>query len=185
MRDYDIDQLKKNDPRLYVEKMLTYGIFHDMKIEKELLWIKTITKQKLYDRNIFECAYFDDHILKCEFTRYPKSLKKSKKYNSLLVDSMQDCIVNKIMCLYDRTDPKDFVDLFIWCETFTLLKRKQHINLVEKKFGVRITEWSFALACKKVDSIKQLPQMVTPCSLSQLQSFFHSLAYNLWSHILK
>lgn len=37
MRDYDIDQLKKNDPRLYVEKMLTYGIFHDMKIEKELL----------------------------------------------------------------------------------------------------------------------------------------------------
>lgn len=37
MRDYNIQELKKNNPQLYVEKTLTYDIRHDWKISKQLV----------------------------------------------------------------------------------------------------------------------------------------------------
>lgn len=36
MRDYNIQELKKNDPQLYVQKVLTYDFWHNGKIEKDL-----------------------------------------------------------------------------------------------------------------------------------------------------
>jgi len=38
MRDYDIQLLQKQNPKLYVEKMLTYYVWHGYKIEKNLVW---------------------------------------------------------------------------------------------------------------------------------------------------
>ena len=37
MRDYDEQTLKQQNPALYVEKKLTYGIWHGEKVEKELV----------------------------------------------------------------------------------------------------------------------------------------------------
>lgn len=137
--------------------------------------IQQISKQKLYDRNLYNIKYKDQE-LKTEFSLYPKPLYPLQKYNLLSIESIEDIFVDKLMCLYDRNDPKDFVDLYFLLQDSRLTIAQWLID-VTKKFWVSISGTSFALACNKVSLIKQLPIMIKHLNIKDLQDFFNTLSY--------
>jgi len=97
-------------------------------------------------------------LSKIEFVFYehPKLIQR-KEWQGIYVDSLEDIAANKTMAFFDRNDPKDLCDIY-----FLLTKKKfeakQLLRLVEKKFGVRLSEslfWSEGYkAFKELDNLK-------------------------------
>lgn len=92
-----------------------------------------------------------------------KRLSPLLAYQGILIDSLADISANKIIALFDRNEPKDLFDVY------TLLVQKKYtvpqlLDLAEKKFGVKFSEFSFWSECTKsfplLDSLKPflLPQ---------------------------
>lgn len=137
--------------------------------------IQNITKQKLYDRNLYNISY-PDCTLKVEFSLYPKPIHWLVRDGGLYIESLEDIFIDKLMCLYDRNDPKDFVDLYYMIHDMEI-DIASWLQWVQKKFWVWISHTSFAIACHKANSIRQLPIMKKPLTLIELQNFFNRLAY--------
>lgn len=98
--------------------------------------------------------------LRFEFVFYnhgKKRLSPLLAYQGILIDSLADISANKIIALFDRNEPKDLFDVY------TLLVQKKYkiaelLDLTEKKFGVKFSEFSFWSECAKsfplIDSLK-------------------------------
>lgn len=100
---------------------------------KTLPMVLDITFTKLHDRNIFLLSLQDTSSLKVEFTYYPlKNLEKVHVIDGLLVDGFLDLVVNKLCAIADRTDPKDYVDLY-WSLNQGGLLLETLTELAEKK----------------------------------------------------
>lgn len=63
--------------------------------------------------------------------------KKNKEFD-LRVDSLADIMVNKILSTYQRNEVKDVYDLFLYLNRRPKYKLSKLIDLVEKKFSVKI-----------------------------------------------
>ncbi|MFQ6091944.1 MAG: hypothetical protein ACE5OR_04570 [bacterium] len=80
---------------------------------------------------------------------------------------------NKLSALYDRTDPKDFVDIyFIDREMIPFEKlieeaRKKHVGL---------DNYWLAVSLAKIEDLSILPKMLRPVTLDELRSFFKEKA---------
>ena len=104
---------------------------HQAKTE---LGAKKITYEHLYDRHIFMVE--TTPLLKVEFTLYPfPHLAPAMKKEGLLVDSLLDIGANKLFALFDRNEPKDFVDLYFILKKLSI---KTLISGVKKKFDFTI-----------------------------------------------
>ena len=125
---------------------------------KEDLSLKKIEQKKIFDR--WEFFLHNKSKIRIEFVLYdyPK-LKSRKKWQGILVDSLDDIATNKVMAFFDRNDPKDLFDLY-----FLLTKKKYKVRkllkMVEKKFGVEFSESSFwsesHKALKDLDNLRPL-----------------------------
>lgn len=143
---------------------------------KELLDAKKVISQKIFDRNLY---FFDlnDTTLKMEFTYYPfKHLESVKNIKDIQVDSFRDLAANKCMALIDRTDPKDFVDMY-----YILQKRSlgRITKDVEKKFGIELAPMRLGAEFAKIRAIKALPRMKTKITLEELTDFYTKIAKKL------
>jgi len=100
---------------------------------KTLPMVSGITFTKLYDRNIFLLSLQNASSLKIEFTYYPlKNLESVHMVDGLPVDSFLDLVVNKLCAIADRTEPKDYVDLY-WALNQAGLSLETLTRLAEKK----------------------------------------------------
>jgi predicted nucleotidyltransferase component of viral defense system len=79
---------------------------------KEKLHLKSRQRIKKYDRNMINLIYTDGFELKTEFTKYYKPLYPLQIQDGLQIESINDIFLNKIACIIDRYDPKDYIDLF-------------------------------------------------------------------------
>lgn len=116
----------ENVPLTVIEKFL-----------KSINVVKDIAFSKLFDRNIFNLNLKDGGYLKVEFTYYPlKNIEKYKIIENLRIDSFLDIIVNKLCAIADRSDAKDYVDVY-----FAIVNRglslKELLNLAERKCGIK------------------------------------------------
>jgi predicted nucleotidyltransferase component of viral defense system len=108
---------------------------------KKQLKLKEIEEKKIFDR--WEFFLHNEEELRIEFVFYghPR-IKPLKKWQGILIDSLEDIAANKVMAFFDRNDPKDLVDLY-----FLLIRKrfrvKQLLKWAERKFGVKIEESSF------------------------------------------
>ncbi len=88
---------------------------------------------------------------------------------ALWMDSALDIACNKLSALYDRSDPKDFVDVyFIHQELYplpVLLPRAK-----EKHLG--LDNYWLAQAFSRITEVKILPRMIKPVAIEQLVEFF-------------
>ncbi len=81
---------------------------------KNVNGIEEIALTRHFDRNIFNLKYKDNSYLKVEFTYYPlKNLEETVYVNSLQIDSLLDIVVNKLCAIADRSDAKDYVDVYV------------------------------------------------------------------------
>ena len=92
------------------------------------------------------------------------------------MDSKLDIATNKLLTITQRTEVKDFVDLFFLLQEYTFWDLKA---AVERKFNVRIEPFVIATDLMVVDEFEYMPRMIRPLTLNDLQSFFHALAEKL------
>lgn len=123
---------------------------------------------------IFELKFKDGNRLKVDFGHYPyKRVEPGKKFGSLEVDSEFDIAINKLLTISQRSEVKDFVDLYF------LLKKYSLWDLVEGKkvkFNIKTEPFILAAEFLKAEDFEELPKMIKPLTLDKLKSFFREEA---------
>ena len=116
----------------------------DFAIEDVLDFVKSLPGaqnshyERKYDRRIFLLNYANGQTMKVEFTRYPFArLNAGPVIDGIRVDSLEDILVNKLMAMTDRTDPKDYVDLYCACRDHPELNLDKLVDATAIKFGVQ------------------------------------------------
>jgi predicted nucleotidyltransferase component of viral defense system len=130
---------------------------------------------------LFECAlvFPGNERLKMDFALdMPGRLAPVRKENhwGLQVDNRWDIACNKLSALYERTEPKDLVDVYFIHKK--ILPLPQLIRKARKKYK-GLDDYGLAMAFFKVKDVTFWPRMVTAFDPSEAQAFFLSQARRL------
>jgi len=126
---------------------------------------------------VFQMVFVNDSELKVDFSYYPyENLEERDVVDGVTVDSLIDIAVNKFVTISQRSEVKDFVDLYYLLDKFTLWDLR---NGVKKKFGLELDPLLIASDFLKVEDFSYMPRMIKPLELSDLQSFFQEKAREL------
>lgn len=121
----------------------------------------------------------EKQIIRCDFAMdSPYRLEKKifRQDYGIYVDNVLDISCNKLSALYDRGDPKDFVDIyFIDREVIPFEKLVKEA----KKKHVGLDNYWLAISLAKIEEIGILPRMLKPVTLNELKSFFQDKARKL------
>ena len=158
--------------------------------EECLIFINSL-KKKIYANKIIFRQELNRRIylIKCEkenvklelvFFPFPchKKRKKLKKF-SVNIDSLSDIMINKTLSAYQRNEPKDAFDLYVYLKQKPKHNLFKLIKLVEKKFGVAIEP---ALLLAKLNKLSDELSSLEPLLLSpqknlskKTKSFFQDI----------
>jgi predicted nucleotidyltransferase component of viral defense system len=116
-----------------------------------------------------EFDFAQDSPYRLEPTRLDQDL-------DIWVDNPTDIACNKLSTLFDRAEPKDFVDVYFVVREF--LPFDQLVRLARQKH-VGMDDYWLAVALAQVERVRILPQMVKPLSLDELNTFFLARAKEL------
>ncbi len=104
---------------------------------KSLDNVKDISFSRLFDRNLFNLKLRDDNFLKVEFSRYSlKNIEACPVVDHLTIDGFLDIIVNKLCAVADRSDAKDYVDIYCALKNSNL-SLKRLMALAENKCDIK------------------------------------------------
>ncbi len=98
----------------------------------------------------------------------------------LWVDNPTDIACNKLSALFDRAEPKDFVDVFFVAQE--ILPFDRLVALARRKH-VGMDNYWLAMALAQVEQIAVLPRMVKPVSVNELKAFFLARAKELMEQV--
>lgn len=108
--------------------------------------------------------------LKLDFAYYPyPRLEEGSAYGNLQVDSLTDIAVNKLLSILQRTEVKDYVDLYFLLKKFTVWDL---ITGVKAKFNQEVEPLILASHFVLAENFTYLPRMVIPVELSEVRDFF-------------
>lgn len=129
------------------------------------------------DTHIFNIIFPNQQTVKVDFALYPyKRVKESKNFSGVSVDSTLDIAINKLITIQQRSEIKDFVDLFFLLQKFAIWDL---IEGVKTKFHVKLDLFIVGSNFLKVDEFNFLPKMVVPLKIESVQEFYHNLAKKL------
>lgn len=126
---------------------------------------------------IFNITFNDKRILKLDFGYYPyKQLEKGVVFEGIIIDSLLDLAVNKLLSINQRADAKDFVDLYFLLGKFTIWDLIEGAKI---KFNMETDPWLLSTDFLKIEEFDILPKMIRPLSLTELKQFFREKAKEL------
>lgn len=126
---------------------------------------------------IFNLEFPDGEKLKVDFGYYPyKRLRNGKFIKGVEVDSLFDIAVNKLQTIRQRSDMKDFVDLYFLLKEYTIWDLMEGARV---KFRMEPDPYLIAVDFLKVEKFDVLPKMLVPLEISWLQNFYKELAKKL------
>lgn len=130
----------------------------------------------VYKFNVF---FKSGNSFKIDFAYYPyKRLDRGEKYNFMEVDSLKDIATNKFLTINQRTDIKDYVDLYFLLQNkfniWDLLYAAQN-KFKEMEFDILL----IAQDLLKIENFTQLPRMINSLTIDELKIFFRLQAKNL------
>jgi len=158
-------------------------VFEFMAKAKKDLLAKDLIHNKLFDRRIFYLKFKNDYELKVEFTLYPfQQIEKPKKINGILVDSFIDLAANKLFCIVERNEIKDYADLYFILKKLSIDKIRKGVL---KKFELEIENISLGSRIINVEDFKTMPRMIKKLTLRQLKNFFLEEGTKFRTQILK
>lgn len=132
---------------------------------------------------IFNLIFSDKTELKVDFSYYPyKRLIKKQLVNEITIDSLTDIAVNKLLTITQRTDVKDFVDLYFLFQTFAIWDLIEGVKI---KFGLKLEPFLLSSDFLKAENFDYLPKMIKPLSLEELKSFFRQKAKEIGSRAVE
>lgn len=164
----DLDFFSENsfDPKLVLSKVNIYSRELDFK------FLYRVQENS----HVFQIDFNNDQ-LKVDFTYYPyKRIKMGQLVGGIRVDSFEDIATNKLITINQRSEVKDFVDLFFLLERYTVWDL---IAMVESKFGTKTDPFLLASDFMKVEDFEFLPKMIKPLGLKQLKDLFRESARGL------
>ena len=137
-----------------------------------------------YKTRIFQFKINEKNLLKVDFNHYPyKRVEKGKRIENLEIDSLRDIGGNKLITINQRTDVKDFVDLYyLLKDHFTLWDL---LYVVEAKFRMKLDLLMLASDFMKVEEFDFLPRMLTKLTNKELTAFFLQQAKTIGQKISK
>lgn len=171
----DLDFFSQNqfDNQSILNLVVSWGKKHNFKY---LLKENEVVK-------IYLLEFSDKEVLKVDFGYYPyKRLKQGKPVNSIEVDSLFDIAVNKLQTIHQRTEVKDFVDLYFLLGKFTIWDLIEGVGV---KFRMKTNPFLIGINCLKVESFDSLPKMLKPLTLKQLKDYYRVLAKKLGAKAVK
>jgi hypothetical protein len=98
----------------------------------------------------------------------------------LWVDNPTDIACNKLSALFDRAEPKDFVDVYFIAKE--ILPFDRLVALARRKH-VGMDDYWLAMALAQVEQVTVLPRMVKPVSVDELGEFFLARAKELMDQV--
>lgn len=132
-----------------------------------------------FDRKLFLLQFEHNQILKVEFTKYPFSrIQPGLKVEGINIDSLEDILINKLLAMTDRKDPKDYFDIYCILKSNPVFKIKAAVEKAEKKFGISGVKYvlqSKLLADIDLSGIRALE----PFSLKDVLDYLKGLVYEL------
>lgn len=144
------------------------------------------TKTRMIRRDrmvIFELKKRDKLVIKLDFVHdLFKRLKLGKKIQGISIDSLEDIGANKFMTVTQRTEVKDFVDLYFLLQKFTFWDL---FYFVKKKFRVELDFVWIAAHFLKVNNFDKMPRMIVPLTLKELQDFFKEQAKKIGMKVVE
>jgi predicted nucleotidyltransferase component of viral defense system len=168
--DLDFFSEKEIDQQVILSLITKWGKQYGFRIESRFV--------EVVYRFHFSFAEGKNYMVDFAYYPYQPIEKSTKKYGQMNINSLRDIATNKLFTINQRTDAKDFVDLF-----FLL---RNHYSLwdlvysIEAKF--KNTDFDLLLLAQdllKVDDFTALPRMIKPLSLEVLKKFFHKKALEL------
>jgi len=117
-----------------------------------------------------------DEIVRCDFaldSPYRLGEKVLNKKYDIYIDNLIDISCNKLSALYDRGEPKDFVDVFFIDRE--VISFEKLIEKAKKKHVVLENYW-LSVSLAKVENIGILPRMRKEITIEELKNFFREKA---------
>jgi len=96
------------------------------------------------------------------------------------VENLLDIACNKLSALFDRAEPKDFVDIFFICRE--VLPFDELVEKTKQKH-LGLDDYWLAVALQRVEQVEILPRMIKPVTLGELKHFFLDQAKKLMHQI--
>lgn len=141
----------------------------------------TLRQPEGIDILIYSLTFPNGEQLKIDFNHYPyKRVEQSRTIDGLVVDSLRDIATNKLLTINQRTDVKDFVDLYFLLKEFTIWDL---LYGVEAKFGMKLDMVMVASDFVKVEEFDFLPKMLVPLTTNELIDFFRKQAIEIGKKI--
>lgn len=144
------------------------------------------TKVRMIRRDrmvIFELKKGGRLVIKLDFVYDPfKRLKLGRKIQGISIDSLEDIGANKFMTMTQRTEVKDFVDLYFLLQKFTFWDL---FYFVKKKFKMELDFVWIAAHFLKVNDFDKMPRMIAPLKLKELQDFFKEQAKKIGMKVVE
>lgn len=171
--DLDFFSQEKFDNQVIFTLMQEWGKIHKFTFESRFVDI-------VY---IFNLSFQNKANLKVDFARYPyKRVEKGTIIDRIDTDSLLDIAINKLLTVSQRSDVKDFVDLYFLLQKCSLWDL---IHGVRVKFNVKIEPLLLASDFLKVEEFEFLPKMIIPLRLSDLKKFFREKAREIGMRAVK
>ncbi|PIQ73887.1 hypothetical protein COV58_00020 [Candidatus Roizmanbacteria bacterium CG11_big_fil_rev_8_21_14_0_20_36_8] len=122
-------------------------------------------------------TFKDDKTLKVDFASYPYPiLQPPSIYKGFQIDSTRDITANKLTCINQRSEVKDFVDLYFLLKEWNIWDASYGY---ETKFSRRFEPFLFSSDLSIIEDFKTLPRMIKPITLDELKVFYLNLAKEL------
>jgi hypothetical protein len=137
--------------------------------------VQKMEYERKFDRRLFLLCFGPEDVLKVEFTRYPfPRCEAGISVENLQIDSVRDIVANKLVALTDRTDAKDYADVYYAFRNDPDLDLETLIGDAEHKFG--ITGIKHMLAGRFLQDLPSTAglRMCEPLDTNALAAFFRA-----------
>lgn len=129
------------------------------------------------NNHIFQLVFQGKEQLKVDFTYYPHGrIEKGLVFKGVTIDSLPDIAANKLMTVIQRSEVKDFVDVYFLLGKYTVWDL---LRFTEVKFGAKTDPFLIASDFMKTGEFEFMPKMIKPLTLIRLKEFFVETAREL------
>jgi predicted nucleotidyltransferase component of viral defense system len=154
------------------------------KRHKPELGFQKIDFQQSFNRNLFFLD-FGGEVLKVEFTYFPfPRIEMGVSESGVQIDSLIDIAADKLFSIYQRSEARDYIDLYVICQKQPFLI-KNLIALAKIKFDWHIDPVQLATQFVKAETAKNYPRMLESLDEKLWQNFFKQEALKLKPEILQ
>ncbi len=107
----------------------------------------------------------------------PKHFGKIQTIDSIRIDSLINIATNKVLAVFGRLEPKDYIDLYMICIQTELSFNK--IFQLAKQKDTGLSEFYFANVIADADKMQTLPKMKAAFDKKAFIQFYQNLSRNL------